>query len=145
LQISIEIFFRKVEISIQYFDVIETFKETSIDEQMVKLIDGMSHLDVNEITEFVHADNPTSKVFTEAIMDDIYEVVDMISNNHCLDEELEDEVEWQDDIINLPNNAATIIKCEQVLAKIVALGAVILHPSLVSKSHGHYGNLTVAF
>ena len=36
---------------------------------------------------------------TEAIMDDINDVVDMISNNHCLEEELEDEVGKQDDIM----------------------------------------------
>ena len=36
---------------------------------------------------------------TEAIMDDINDVVDMISNNHCLEEELEDVVGKQDDIM----------------------------------------------
>ena len=51
----------------------------------------------------------------------------------------------QDDIINFLNNAATIIKFEQFLAKIVTLGAEILHPSLVSKSHGYYNILMAAY
>ena len=93
LPISIETCFRKADISIQYFDDIESFVETSIEEQMVKLIDGMSDLHLDDITEFTHVDNPTSKDFTEAIMDDINDVVDMINNNHCLEEGLEDEVE----------------------------------------------------
>ena len=61
LPISIEIFFRKADISIQYFDDIESYEETSIEEQMVKLIDGISDLNVNDITEFIHIDDPTSK------------------------------------------------------------------------------------
>ena len=62
---------------------------------MVKLIDGISDLTVNDIIEFIHADNPTSKEFTETIMDDSNDVVEMINNNHCLEEELEDEVEMK--------------------------------------------------
>ena len=139
LPISIETCFRKADISIQYFDDIESFVETSIEEQMVKLFDGMSDLHFDDITEFTHVDNPTSKDFTEAIMDDINDVVDMISNNHCLEEGLEDEAEKKDDIIDIPNNGITIFKFEQIFQKIAALGADILHPPLVSKSHGHHG------
>ena len=51
----------------------------------------------------------------------------------------------QDDIINFLNNAATIITFEQFLAKIVTLGAEILHPSLVSKTHGYHGDLIAAY
>ena len=144
MPISIENCFRKADISIHYFDDIESYEETSIQEQMVKLIDGISDLNVNDITEFIHADEPTSKEFTEAIMDDVNDLVDMINNNHCL-EELEDEVERKDDIIDLPDNAATICKFEEVFAKIAALGAEILHPSLVSKTHGHHGDLIGAY
>ena len=145
MPISIEICFRKADKSIQYFDEIESYEETSIEEQIVKLIDGISDLNVNDISEFIHVDDPTSKEFTEAIMDDVNDLVDMISNNHCLEEELEDEVERKDDIIDLPNNAATICKFEEVIAKIAALGTEILHPSLVSKTHGHHGNPIAAY
>ena len=145
LPISIENCFRKADISIHYFDDIESYEETSIQEQMVKLIDGISDLNVNDITEFIHADEPTSKEFTEAIMDDVNDLVDMINNNHCLEEELEDEVEMKDDVIGLPDNAATICKFEEVFTKIAALGTKILHPSLVSKNHGHHGNLIAAY
>jgi hypothetical protein len=69
----------------------------------------------------------------------------MINNSHCFDDELEDEVEKKDDIIDLPNNAATFSKLKQVFAKIAALGAEILYQSLVSKTHGHYGNLTTEY
>ena len=127
------------------FDDIEPYEETSIEEQIVKIIDGISDLNVNDITEFIHVDDPTSKEFTEAIMDDVNDLVDMINNNHCLEEELEDEVERKDDIIDLPDNAATICKFEEVFAKIAALGTEILHPSLVSKTHGHHGNLIAAY
>ena len=65
LPISIEDCFRKAGVFIQYFDVIESCKETSIEEQKVKPIDGMPGLNVNDITEFIHADNPTLKWFTE--------------------------------------------------------------------------------
>ena len=92
------------------FDDIEPYEETSIEEQIVKIIDGISDLDVNDITEFIHVDDPTSKEFTEAIMDDVNDLVDMINNNHCLEEELEDEVERKDDVIDLPDNATTICK-----------------------------------
>jgi hypothetical protein len=51
---------------------------------MVKFIDGISDLDVNDITEFIHVNDPTSKKLTEAIMDDVNDVVDMMNNNHCL-------------------------------------------------------------
>jgi hypothetical protein len=67
LKVSIENRFRKVDISSQYFDDIELFEETSIEEQMVKLIDGMSDHDVNDITEVIHVGGPTSKEFAEAI------------------------------------------------------------------------------
>jgi hypothetical protein len=130
---------------IQYFDDIESFEESSIKEQMVKPIDGMSDLNVNDITEFIHVYNPTSKEFAEAIIDDTYDVVDMINNNHCWEEELEDEVELQDVIIDIFNNAITISKFEQVFAKIAALGAEIFLPSLFSKSHGHHGDLMAAY
>jgi hypothetical protein len=143
-QISSENCFRKADISIQYFNDIDPFEETSIEEQMVKLIDGISDVNVNDMTEFIHVDNPTSKEFTEAIMDDINDVVDMANNNHCLEEEIEDEVEKQDDAINLSNNSMTICRFEQLFVMIAALGADILHSSLASKSHGHYGNLTAA-
>jgi hypothetical protein len=145
LPISIENCFRKADISIQYLDDIESFEEISIEEQMVKLIDGMSYLIVNDITEFIHVDNPTLNEFTEAIMDDINNAVEMINNIHCLEEELEDEMEKQDDIINLPNNAQTTILFKQIFVRIAALGAEILHPSLVSKSHGHHSNLMAAY
>ena len=112
---------------------------------MVKLIDGISDLNVNDITEFIYVDDPTLKEFTEAIMDDVNDLVDMINKKHCLEEELEDEVEREDDIIDLPDNAATICKFEEVFAKIAALGTEILHPSLVSKDHGHHGNLIAAY
>ena len=52
LPISIDNCFRKADILIQYFDDIECYAETSIEEQMVKLIDGMPNLNVNDITEF---------------------------------------------------------------------------------------------
>ena len=145
LPISIENCLRKANISIQYFDDIESFNETSIEEQRIQFIDGMSDLNVNDIAEFIHIDDPPSKEFTESIMDDINDVVDMITINHCLEEVLEDEVEKQDDLIDLPVNAATISKFEQDFVKIAALGVEILHPSLVSKSHGHHGNLTAAY
>ena len=132
------------QISIQYSNDIDSYEEASIEEQIVKLIDGISDVNVNDITEFVHVDNPTSKEFTEAIMDDINDVVDMANNNHCLEEEIEDEVENQDDAINLSNNAMTICRFEQVFVMIAALGADILHSSLISKSHEHYSNLTAA-
>ena len=112
---------------------------------MVKLIDGISDLNVNDITEFIYVDDPTLKEFTEAIMDDVNDLVDMINNNHCLEEGLEDEVEMKDDIIDLSDNAGTICKFEEVFAKIAALGTEILHPSLVSKTHGHHGNLIAAY
>ena len=48
-------------------------------------------------------------------------------------------------IIDLPDNAATTCKFEEVFAKIAALGTDILHPSLVSKTHGHHGNLIAAY
>jgi hypothetical protein len=35
----------------------------------------------------------------------------------------------QDDIIDIPNNAAMIVKVKQVFANIAALGTEILHPS----------------
>ena len=60
-------------------------------------------------------------------MDDVNNLVDMINNNHCLEEELEDEVERKDDV-DLPDNAVTICKFEEVFAKIAALGTEILHP-----------------
>jgi DDE superfamily endonuclease len=145
LPISIENCFRKADISIQYFDDIESYEETSIEEQIVKLIDGISDLNINDITEFIHVDDPTSKEFTEAIMDNVNDVVDMINNNHCLEEELEDEVERKDDIIDLPDNAATICKFEEVFAKIAAIGTEILHPSLVSKTHEQHGDLIAAY
>ena len=69
--------------------------EIGIEEQIVKLIDGISDLNVNDITECIQANDPTSKEFTEAIMDDVNDLVDMINNNHCLEEELEDEVDHQ--------------------------------------------------
>ena len=122
LPISIENCLRKANISIQYFDDIESFNETSIEEQRIQFIDGMSDLNVNDIAEFIHVDDPPSKEFTESIIDDINDVVDMITINHCLEEVLEDEVEKQDDIINLPDNAATISKFDQVFVKIAALG-----------------------
>ena len=50
--LSIDNCFRKADILIQYFDDIECYAETSIEEQMVKLIDGMPNLNVNDITEF---------------------------------------------------------------------------------------------
>ena len=123
-----------------------SYEETSIEEQIVKIIDGISDLDVNDITEFIHVhDDPTSKEFTEAIMDDVNDLVGMINNNHCLEEELEDEVERKDDVIDLPDNAATVCKFEEVFPKIAALGTEILHPSLVSKTHGHHGHLIAAY
>ena len=112
---------------------------------MVKLIDGISDLNVNDITEFIHVDDPTSKEFTEAIIDDVNDLVDMINNNHCLEEELEEEVERKDDLIDLPDNAATSCKFEEVFAKIAALGTEILRPSLVNKTHGHHGDLIAAY
>ena len=145
LPISFENCFGKADISIQYFDDILSFEKISIEEQMVKLIDGMFYLNVNDITEFIHVDNPTSNEFSEAIMNDITDVVEMINNIHSLEEELEDEVGKQDDIINLPNNAATICKFEEVFAKIAALGKKILRTSLVSKNHGHHSNLMAAY
>ena len=112
---------------------------------MVNLIDGISDLNLNDITECIQANYPTSKEFTEAIMDDVNDLVDVINNNHCLEEELEDEVERKDDVIDLPDNAATICKFEEVFPKIAALGTEFLHPSLVSKTHGHYGDLIAAY
>ena len=82
--------FRIADISIQYFDDVESYEETSIEEQMVNLIDGISDLNINDITECIQANDPTSKEFTEAIMDDGNDLVDVINNNHCLEEELED-------------------------------------------------------
>ena len=52
MPISIENCFGKADILIQYFDHIESFEEITIEEQMVKLIDGMPNLNVNDITEF---------------------------------------------------------------------------------------------
>ena len=54
-------------------------------------------------------------------------------------------MERKDDVIDLPDNAGTICKFEEVFAKIAALGTEILHPSLVSKTHGHHGNLIGAY
>ena len=116
LPISIENCFRKADISIQYFDDIECYEENSIEEQMVKIIDGISDPNVNDITACIHVNDPTSKEFTEAIMDDVNDLVDMINNNQCLEEELEDEMERKDDILDLPDNTATICKFEEVFA-----------------------------
>ena len=105
----------------------------------------MEYLILMLITEYIHVYNPTSKEFVDALNDDNNDVVDMINNNHCLEEELEDEVEKQDDIIDIFNNDMTISKFEEVFAKIEALRAEFLHPYLVSKSHGHDGNLMAAY
>ena len=128
-QFQLKLVLEKADISIQYFDDIEPFEETSFEEQMVDLTDGMSGFNENNINEFIHIDNPTSKDFTEAMMDDINDVVAMINNNHCLEEELEDEVEKQDDIFDLPSNATTISKFQQAFDKIAVLGQKsCIHP-----------------
>lgn len=148
LPISIENCFRKADISIQYYDdiTVESFEEMSIEEQMVELIAGISDISVNDITEFIHVDDQTSAEFTEAIIDDVNDLIDAIDENHYSGEDLEDEEEKQDDIINFSDNSANEIRnFEQVFDKIAALGTEILHPSLLSKSYGHHSDLMAAY
>jgi DDE superfamily endonuclease len=87
LPISIENCFGKADVSIQFFDDIKSIKETSIEEHFGKRIDGMSDFIIYDITEFIHVDDPTLKELTEAIMDDINDLVDMMNIYHCLEED----------------------------------------------------------
>jgi hypothetical protein len=80
LPISIENHFRKADISIQYYDdiTIEATEGASIEGQMTKLIACVLDICVNDITAFIHVDDQTLAEFTEAIIDDINDLINHI-------------------------------------------------------------------
>jgi len=118
----------------------EPFQEIIEVDHISGVIKGVSELNMDDILDFVHADDKDPEQYVEAIMEDINDVVIEVYNAmDKVDSESEQEVK------NLVPGDAAFNSPDEVHEQISSLGPAIMHSDFANTCFGHHEKNIVAY